>query len=373
MTNEELLKSISDMLKKHQDYLSQNPDVFLGIQDRLFKAMGMDDSDDLRKAENDEKKTSKSGYRDWKPRDKYEAHHEDAIKKLMDDGWSHREAERIAGAYEGPKDFQSALSHKINPSQPSDKMLEIMKQHALDYKKRAAEREGATADPGVNPQKYASHQAQKAHEDVYGDYNKEYNAFLKDLDEQDLHPLEYDEAVSNWQKDWHEKNPNAREKMAETANAGKAFNEAKQARDEKIKEGALNIITGGASAGDQSSAGEYSEDASGGEANNFQTAAQMIGGSKGEHGYEAGTVKDPAAIFREQNPEFAEELKRKFAAKLAQNPEMKERHDAMPHREREMKQPSGPAPAPVKRLTPEEIQAQYGDRFKISKPKGGNE
>lgn len=369
MKNEELLKSISDMLKKHEDYLNENPDVFFGIKGRLLDAISY--GEDLEKAEDEkkEKKTSRSGYRDWQPKKDYTSEQEAQIKQHMEDGWSHREAERFANASDAPKDFMSALEHRVHPSQPSDKMLSTMKEYALEYKQRAGKREGEQAEAGVNPQKYASHRDLKAHEEAYGDYNKEYKEFLGELDKKDLHPLDYDEAVSKWQTDWHAKNPEAKEKMVSSADAGKVFDEAKQARGEKLEEGAMNIITGGSSSG-ESISGEFSEAASGGGNidTSLQTAAQMIGGVKGEGGYEAGTVKDPAAIFREQNPQFTAELKRKLAAKLGQNPEAQERHDAMPARDRIPKEQQ---PGKVKTLSQEEIQAQYGGRFNIKKPEGG--
>jgi len=440
MTNEELLKSISDMLKAHEDYLNENPDIFLGIQDRFLDAISYG-SEDLTKAEDNRSgffspedienikdmdldqakkylsnrvsdkpnarehntknalnniksaqsidalganlqdsmlayarkdkrlpKSSKSGYRDWQPRDDYSPEQQAKIKEHMDEGWSHREAERFANAHQGPKDFSSALDHRVNPSQPSSKMLDTMKEYALEYKQRANKREGENADAGINPQKFASHQDIKAHEEAYGDYDKDYKSFLKDLDEKDLHPLEYDEAVSKWQDDWHKQNPEAKDKMVAAADAGKVYGEANQARSEKLDEGRMSLIQGGNASG-ESSTGEFSDSASAGNDadNSMQTAAQMVGGAKGEGGYEAGTVKDPNAIFREQNPEFVAQLKQKLASKLGQNPEAKERHDAMPPRAR---MPKEQQPGAVKRLTPEEIQAQYGDKYNVKKPGG---
>lgn len=367
MTNEELLKSISGMLKTHEDYLSENPEIFYGIQERLLNAIGYED---LEKAEDDDKpKVSRSGYRDWQPKKDHEYTPEqlEAIKGHLDEGYSHREAERFANAHDAPSDFFSALSSKINPSQPSDKYMDMARELALNYKKRAAEREGETAEAERSPQKFASHRDVKAHQEAYGDYHKDYHEFLSQLDEQDLHPLEYDEAVSEWEKDWHEKNPGAREKMAESAEGGKVFQEAKESRAAKRKAGEQDILTAAASGGGETTVGEFSEEAAGaGDIDpSMQTAAQMVGGAKGEGGYEAGTVKSPAAIFAEQNPEYVASLREKLGNRLSQNPEAKERHDAMPTRDRQ------PKPAPVKTLTPEEIQAQYGDKYKISKPKGG--
>jgi len=366
MNNEELLKSISGMLKNHEDYLQDNPEVFYGIQERLLKAIGYED---LEKAEDEKKpKVSRSGYRDWQPKEQYTPEQQKAIEDHMAEGYSHREAERFANAHDAPSDFFAALSSKVNPSQPSDKYMEHMRDLALDYKKRSAAREGEEADAGLSPQKYASHKDIKSHQEAYGDYNSQYQEFLKDLDKQDLHPNDYDEAVSNWEKDYHEQNPDAKSKMAESAEGGKVFNEAKEARGSRLKDSEQAILSGGASGGGESTVGEFSESASGSTGDidpSLQTAAQMIGGAKGEGGYEAGTVKDPSAIFAEQNPEYVASLRNKLGNKLSESPEAKERHDAMPPRDRSVK------PAPVKTLSPEEIQAQYGDKYKISKPKGG--
>ena len=200
------------MLKRHEDYLNDNPDVFYGIQGRLLKAIDYGAQEDLEKA--DKPKVSRSGYRDWQPKEDndYSPEQQTEIKRHMEQGYSHREAERFANAHDSPKDFQAALNHKVNPSQPSDKHLETLRDLALDYKKRSAKLEGEQASAGTNPQKYASHRNLQSHDEAYADYDKEYGSFLKELDDQDLHPNEYDEAVSKWQGDWHEKNPDAQEK-----------------------------------------------------------------------------------------------------------------------------------------------------------------
>lgn len=369
MTNEELLKSISDMLKKNEDYLNENPDVFYGIQDRLLDAIGYDDTEELEKAEDDKKpKVSRSGYREWQPKDEKEYTPEQlqTIKEHMDEGFSHREAERFANAHDKHTDFEAARQSRIHPSHPSEAFMEMFRPHALEFKQRAAKQAGEQADPGLNPNKFAGHRHDKAHEEAFADYDKDHAAFLKDLDEQDLHPNEYDDAVSKWKEEWHANNPEAKDKMIQAADAGKVFDEAKEHRKTKLEEGALNIIQGGAASGGSTSS-EFSEDAGqgvGGE-QDFQTAAQMVGGKKGEAGYEAGIEKDPSAIFREQNPEFVEQLRTKLASKLGQNPEAKERHDAMPHRERAPVIRRAAEPSPVKTLSPEEIKAQYGDKYKI--------
>jgi len=379
MTNEELLKSISSMLKNNEDYLKENPEIFYGIQERLLKAIGYEDTENLEKAQDEKKsKVSRSGYRDWQPKDEkhYTPEQQKVIKDHMDQGFSHREAERFANAHDRIGDFEAMRNSKVNPSHPSDAFLEMFRPHALEFKQRAAKQAGEQADPSLNPQMYAGHRHDKAHGEAFADYDKDYTDFLGELDKQDLHPNEYDDAVSKWQSDWHAKNPKARDKMIQAADQGaEAHKEAKQKRDERIQEGQLNLIQAG-QAGPGSTSSEFSEDAGSGHGDgdmDFQTAAQMIGGQKGEAGYEAGMVKDPNAIFREQHPEFVQQLKQKLANKLGQNPEAKQRHDAMPPRERTVvrrpaaSQPS--QPSPVKTFTPEEIKAQYGDKYKV---KGDN-
>lgn len=372
VNNEDLLKSISELLKKHESYLSDNPEVFLGIQDRLFDAIGYEEN--LEKADDNPegkpKKSSKHGYTDWVAGTEYSPEQQADIEHWMNEGFSHREAERFANAHKPPVDLMSALSHKINPSQPSDRMLDMMREIALDYKRRASTQAGESADPRFNPIKSAAHKSGQAHQDVYGNYANDYKKFLAELDEQDLHPLEYDDAVSQWKQQWHDQNPDARESMIQSAESGsQAFTEAGQARQQELEEGALDLISGGMR-GEGASVGEFSEQASGGQAIDAQTAAQMVGGAKGESGYEAGIFKDPATSFRERNPEYVESLKQRLAQKLGQNPEAQERHSAMPQRDRTPRVTSQ-QPGEVKRFTPEEIEAMYGDQYKVNKPEGG--
>ncbi len=155
--------------------------------------------------------------------------------------------------------------------------------------------------------------------------------------------------------------------MIGSAESGKVFDEANTARKQKLDESELNIITGGASSAGGAS-GEFSEEASGSNLSpSMQTAAQMVGGIKGESGYEAGSVKDPSAIFREQNPEYVANLERKLASKLGKNPEAKERHDAMPLRSRT------PQPGGVKIMRGADIPQELKDKYetKGKKPVGG--
>jgi hypothetical protein len=78
-------------------------------------------------SEKQESKPSKVYSKDWQPRSDYSSKEAEAINKLIGEGYSHREAERLAGAHKGPKDYQSAMRSGINPSMPSDKMMGHLK------------------------------------------------------------------------------------------------------------------------------------------------------------------------------------------------------------------------------------------------------
>ena len=62
MRAEELLKNISEMLKKHEDFLNSNPEIFYAIEDRLYKAVGDDEYDPY--ADEDDSEFYSSNYGD---------------------------------------------------------------------------------------------------------------------------------------------------------------------------------------------------------------------------------------------------------------------------------------------------------------------
>lgn len=393
MNKEELLKNISGMLKKHEDYLNSNPEVFYAIQDRLVKAIDYEDwegeepqdeeeggygegyGDDLFDripdedeeqgfedagdddeaarwlAENepgavdegreapadideaqadegaqpkreeepavaDKPKKRSSRYTDWKPKDKYEEHHESAIKELMDQGYSHREAERMAGAHDAPGDFYSALKHTVNPSEPSPKMLEQMKSLSHEWLRNAARKGDEAAEAERNPQKYSSGKAIAAHEGAHKDFHEAYKDFLGSDELKGLKGRARHQAIKEWKKNFHEENPEYKEKAASVAGVGKEYESASEARRKRREEGTQAILEAGmARGGDE---GGYSSQAAGGTGQGMSTqqAAQMVGGEKGEGGYTANIQKDPAAVFAERNPDYVKHLRGKLEGKL---------------------------------------------------------
>lgn len=422
MKAEELLKNISSLLKKHEDFLNNNPEMFYAIQDRLVKASDDEEDSDydwanIGKDENQDEGDDESGYGDelfdkipsdegededqqyiresngeddgedddasrwlrehggdtgdedqsgfdydpeasresdeegytpdanengnvqqeipkteepkrsssrmvdWKPQDKYAPEHQKAIEAAMKEGYSHREAERMAGAHKAPSDFYGALRGSTRPSEPSSKMLEQLKGHAHGWLKNAEAKAAENAEAEVNPVKYASGKAIASHDAAHKDFDAAHNEFLQSDNLKGLAGRARHQAIQSWKKDWEEKNPQHREKAIAAADTGKVFSEATKARDERRKEGEQAILGAGKSFG-TGTTGEYSQAAAGGddEPVSGQAAGQMVGGEKSDEGSYTTNIKtDPAAVFAERNPEYVKHLQSKL------NPDQQQR------------------------------------------------
>lgn len=275
MKTEKLLKNISNMIKKHEDFLSDNPEIFLSIQDRLLKAIddydedleyaggdydagdvnqefsggyedfendyeaqyadilddGPDDnygvsepthveSDHLDedlftdypelkqesaveepinvteqvktgedKSVKDVALQSRRKAKEWKPRDLASAFKDkpDKLKKLQTDmynliqeGFSEREAEMIAGASETP-DFIDGNVFTAAPTAPSQKILDIIRQHSADKLAEYHFKKDQQSDPAKNPIKWANF---KNAENIKN-YLASYEEQLKELTDSD--------------------------------------------------------------------------------------------------------------------------------------------------------------------------------------------
>lgn len=458
MKAEELLKNISNLLKKHEDFFNNNPELFYAVEGRLLKALddedeqdsdydwtggsykgegdeededgngygddlfdrvpseydddeernpdeedgdysydeedgddeaskwlrehGAEESDDesepkqfgefedepVTHADEDEavkpqkpaeekQKRSSSRYVDWKPRADYEPKHSEAIKKYTEMGYSPREAERFANAHRAPTDFYSALKHSTNPSEPSPKMLELMRGKAGDWLKNAERKHMEMADASLNPIKHASGKAIAAHDAAHKDFNSAYNNFLNSDEVKDLKGRDRHQAIQSWKKKWNEENPEYTQAAVSAAGSGKALSEALSAREKRRDEGMKSILESGKTFGSASTAPdseEFENDFGHPSHMDDQVAAQSIGGEKNEGGgYSTNIKKDPSAIFaenkkdyiegvlddlsnsktgransplsafRQRNPDYVQNIKNKL------NPEQKQRMDAI--------------------------------------------
>lgn len=444
MKKEELLKSISDMLKKHEDFLNENPEIFHAIEDRFFKAIDDDYSDEdpefvswedpeasalyddeqdytggdygydemfdnpededyvtqdeeqeqdeadrwlaaeeerrAREAQGqsesdtdtsevrdiqEEAKPSKvespaavsqaqpqkrSSANEWKAKDQYSPEHAKAIQEFKSQGYSDREAERLAGAHDSPVSFFEALKRRTSPSEPSAKMLSEMKDVAKKWLSDA--RKNTEYDPKKNPILSASGKTHRAHEEAYGGFVQAYNDFLNSDELKGLGRKERRQAIKDFTQKWNEENPDFRERGIAAADAGSAFSEAAEARKQELMNGLASILGAGQMHVDDSDQGYSAEVANmGGGAVSDQAAAQMVGaGSDEDKGFQANIKKDPAMMFAEKNPDVVKQLREKLKTKLS--PEQSDRMSALGsfRSENKPQQPKSPQAAPPKKV-----------------------
>lgn len=250
--------------------------------------------DNNAKQPDEQKQQEKKFMREWSPAQAYSPEQEKAIKEHMDNGYSHREAERLAGAFKGPSDFMSAMRSGIAPSMMSDKMLGDLKPLAKLWLEEADKKEKLSADPEVNPMKHAAGKLMEAHEKHTGNYNKAYSDFLASDDIKGLKGRDRHNAIQAWKLDWKSKNPEHDASLAQISNAQKHYGESKQAAKQSLQEKMSHIMMGGQSMPTEMSASE---------------AMQHIGGGKTEEGYHGTIIQDPSSSFASRNPKLVAALK----------------------------------------------------------------
>jgi len=245
-----------------------------------------------------EKVKRSSSYADWSPRE-YSSEEAAKIKQFTDQGYSPRESEHLAGAHKGPQDFQSALTHPVRPSEMSPKMLARLKELSGHWLAGAERHSKLNADPEKNPMKHASGKLLAAHENATKNYSDAYNTFLNSDELKSKKGMDRHKAIQEWKTNWknqsgdHTKNAlesihGSKEHMASAVDVGQTGKNV----DERMQ----HIMHGGIG-GDPS------------EAMSAQVAAQHVGGTKGEEGYQSATIANPAASFANVNKEAIERIR----------------------------------------------------------------
>ncbi len=183
----------------------------------------------------------------WKPREDYSDKEKADIKKLIDDGYSHREAERMAGAHKGSRDWSKAMKSGVHPSMPSDRMLKELKDLAGEWKDTARQQELADADEWKNPMKHAVGQVHQAHRDATADYQKAYNDFLSSDDVKGKKGMDRVKAVQAWKAKWKQENPDyeqgldtASAQQSKLATAAETIKQKSKEMDEHIGRGGVS-------------------------------------------------------------------------------------------------------------------------------------
>lgn len=232
--------------------------------------------------------------KNWQARTDYSPKEAESVNKLIEDGYSHREAERLAGAHKGPKNYRDALRSGINPSTPSDKMMGHLKGLAKEWLDTARSHELANADEMKNPIKHASGQMEQAHKEHVGDYHQAYSDFLSSDTVKNLSPRDRHKAVQDWKGKWKQDNPDYDKGLGDVSQVQSKFADAAKNIEQKNKDVSEHIARGGVSM-----VPEMSD----------QEAMQHLGGGKSEEGYTSGSIiKDPVAAFAAKHPNYTKLL-----------------------------------------------------------------
>ncbi len=231
--------------------------------------------------------------KDWQPRTDYTPEQAAAVEGHKKNGYTHREAERMAGAHKGPMDFMSAMKSGVNPSMMSDKMMGDLKPLAKMWLEEADKKEKLNANPEVNPMKAAAGKLTQAHEAAHADYSKAYNDFLGSDEVKGLKGKDRHQAIQKWKTDYKTSNPEHEAGKESVSTAGQAFKENKGAAKQNLQDKIAHITSGGQSMPAEMSANE---------------AMQHLGGGKTEEGYQGTIVSDPSASFAARNPKLLASL-----------------------------------------------------------------
>ena len=274
-----------------------------------------------------------SSWRDWEPSEDIKDEHKEEIDKLITEGYSEREAHRMAGAHNEHSDMNKAMRSGVAPSHMSSKMLEQLKSLASGWLDNSEKLAMASASPEVNPVKYAAGQISQAHDEHSKEYKKAYHDFLGSDDVKDLKGKDRHDKIKEWKNQWKTENPDYHQNLlTHVSGAHKQLGEAKQQAQMSLHDKIQHITTGGAHHEDTMSLAE---------------AVQHVGGQVGEEGHTAGIKQDKITAFAQQNPDFAkllsqEQMERKKRIDSAAKMKGIERQPSAPSAPAESAQPAQP-------------------------------
>lgn len=234
----------------------------------------------------------------WKPNEaNYTDDHKSMIEEHMNNGFSHREAERMAGAHAGHNDFESAYHGSHDQEEPSAAFMEQLLPHANEFIGNWEKMKRRDADASKNPELYHAGKITAGldeHRKSYDDAWKEY----QDSDEyKGMDMFDQMDAQANFKKKYHEDNPEHTESYINMSTKD-ARGQAKEAYEQNFNEQLEGLLTAHLSAPDAMSE---------------KDVGQHLGGEKTEGGgYVAGKKKDPMASFVEQNPQMKDYAQKKL-------------------------------------------------------------
>jgi hypothetical protein len=252
-----------------------------------------EESDD--KSESAAAKPKRSKRRDWQPPSNLSPQHTEQIAKLMQDGYSQREASRMVGAHSEPYDFATASQSSVKPSKPSSKFLSDIQDLARNYISKTKDLKIKESSPEKNPVLYSRGKMDEAHSSFDEALSAAVNKFKESEDFKNASKFKRSALLSKFKAGWAA-SPEGMDAAKKFGEGYEAHKDAEKARSEFIQQTGQHMATGGAS-------GLAEHDIS------SQEAAQHVGGDKSEDGMTQATIsKDPLASFASNNPHLVRHI-----------------------------------------------------------------
>ena len=297
---------VLDTLQKFRDQLSKVNEDDISEEDlegmQIIDPEKLDEEDEAArfiqeqeaKQKEPTKKPVRSLYKEWQPQEKYSPEHQEAMDKYLKEGYTHREAEYLAGAHGGPKTLQEALLHTVHPSEMSPKMLERLQPLAQEWVENARKHDYLTADPSKSPEKHVRGKILSAVQNYAIPFHDARQKFMESI--KDLKGIDKVRAIRKFHKDYEAQNPEHAEGRQAIKEAHGSAKDIKEAANADLHEKMQHIMRGGVGMPVETTMAE---------------AVQQAGGTKGEGGQLQTTIKkDPLAAFAEANPKLREAIQR---------------------------------------------------------------
>lgn len=207
------------------------------------------------------------------------------IESHMKNGYSEREAHRLAGTHVEHSNFNDAMKSNIKPSMMSEKMMSELKPLAKEWLSNAMKQSAETTS---RPIVGAAAKMQRAFDEHLGDYHKSYNDFLKSDTVSNLTGKARHDAIISWKKKHIESNSDHFDKIKAVSDSQSSVDDARKKIKQNIDEQISHILGAGSPNENQKS---------------FQEGVQAAGisGGDSETGIQGTIEKDPALSFAEKN------------------------------------------------------------------------
>ncbi len=336
----EAISTIKELIKTHEDFLLDNPEIMGSITERFAKAVAPEEEDDFDEDEFQEEEVPEEEFeeepapkpsrssRQWAPLP-YSDAEKAKIKQHTDDGFSTREAVDLAGVSPHHNNLDVHKKSRTLPDNPSERMHGLLRDyHRRELMPKLYEDKTFNADPTKNPTNHATGVRDKG-DRILSEMKGDLKSQIEEVEnDSGLSRKERRLKINELEDQFHSDNPeyaSARSEHAENLHGTE--NENKQLREDALNEQRINILMGGAGEGEIDMVSEGSRRMAGQEEGTTAAGAlQSVGGERGEEDAPANVSveSDPHTKLAQRSPEYVKQLREHLKSKLS--PEQIARH-----------------------------------------------